>query len=98
MGLAAVLADLRGRLLAALHPAGPEDDGVTPGGQRPGRGQADARRGAGDDGRATCGMGDEPGHGRRRLVCQCTETVVGRRAKPRTLMEWTRSTPAGSMS
>ena len=84
-------ADGRGDLVADLHPARPEHHGVPHPGQRPRRLGADARRGAGHRRRPALGMGLEARH-------QRGVTVVGSAAKPRTLMEWTRAMPAGSMS
>ena len=89
--LAAVGPDGGGGVLALGHPPGPEGHRVALGGQGPGRGLADARRRPGHHGRAPFGVGLEPGHQRR-------VTVVGRAARPRTLMEWTRSMPSGSTS
>ena len=65
-------------------------------GQRPRRLGADARRGAGH--RRSAGVGGEPGHVRLEARHQRSVTVVGSAAKPRTLMECTRTMPAASIS
>ena len=90
-GLAPVGPDGRRGILALVDPPGPERHRVPEGGQGLGGGLADARRGAGDHGRPAFGVGLEAGHQRR-------VTVVGRAARPRTLIEWTRSMPSGSTS
>ncbi len=90
-GLATVVADGRRRVLAVVHPPGAEHDRVPEPGQGHRRRLPDARRRAGDHGRTSLGVGLETGHQR-----SCT--VVGRAARPRTLIEWTRSMPSGSMS
>ena len=91
-GLAAVGDDLGRRLLEPVEPAGPEHHGVPGRGQRQRGGQADAGGGAGDHGGAALGVRREAGASAQGC------TVVGRAAKPRTLTEWTRRMPAGSMS
>ena len=79
------------QVVEPLDAPGGEDHRVPGGGQRLGGGGADARGRAGDDGRAALGVGFEAGH-------QRTFTEVGSDSKPRTLTEWTRRVPAGSIS
>ena len=90
-GLAAVGADLADELVELVDAAGAEHDGEAAGGELDGGGLADAGGGAGDDGRSTVGEWGETGHHR-------AFTVMGRWAKPRTLMEWTRTELASSTS
>ncbi len=80
-----------GHFVARLNSTGSEDDGVTGRGQCLGRGGADTRRGPGDHRRPATRVLLETCHQRR-------VTVVGNAASPRTLMECTRSRPAGSTS
>ena len=90
--LAAGGPDGRRRVLALADPSGTEDHRVAERGEGDGGGPADARGGAGHDGRPALGIGREP-----RPSAQ-DATVVGRAARPRTLIEWTRSMPSGSTS
>ncbi len=88
--LAARLADLRGDLVAPVDASRAQRHRVTDRGQgQRGRG-TDAGRGAGDHGRATLGL-VIPAH-------QRTATVTGSAAKPRTLVECTRTARPWSTS
>ncbi len=78
-------------LLALGHPSGSEHHRVTDGGEGLSHRLADAGRGSGDHCGANVGIGFEARHQRR-------VTVVGSAARPRTLIEWTRSIPSGSTS
>ena len=89
--LAPVGPDGRGGVLAFGHPAGAENDRVAKGRQRLGRGLSDAGGRPGHHRRSELGIGVEAGH-------QRSVTVVGSEARPRTLIEWTRSMPSGSTS
>ena len=92
--LPALVPDVGGQLLADLVAAGAQDHGMPGLGQDPGRFGADARRGSGDHGRASLGLGVETSHQLRYRGV----TVVGSAARPRTLMECTRTTPSSSMA
>ena len=89
--LATIGANLGGDLLALVHPAGPEGDGEAASREFGGGGGADARRGAGDQCGPSGGVWVESGH--QRLV-----TVTGSSAKPRTLLECTRTAPDSTTS
>ena len=90
-GLAAVGADLADQVVELLHAAGAERDGKAAGREFDGGGLADAGGRACDDGGPAVGKGGETGH-------QRTFTVMGRWAKPRTLLECTRTEFASSTS
>ena len=93
-GFAAVGADLADEVVELLHTAGAERDGKAACGEFDGGGLADAGGGAGDDGGSAVGKGGETGH----HGPFSDWTVMGRWAKPRTLLEWTRTELASSTS
>ena len=79
-GFTAVGADLGGEFLALLHPPRAQGDRETPGGKFKGSRGPDSRRCAGDQGGPAGRVRVETGH-------QTFLTVIGRCAKPRTLLE-----------
>ena len=83
--------DRLGGLLAPVDTTRAEHDRVPGGGQRLGGGLADPRGCAGHHRRSPLGMWSETRHQRR-------STAIGSVAKPRTLIECTRSAPDSSIS